>query len=132
LNPGEATNEIGGRTAPGADRLEMVRLILKRVMRLTGMDILIWLVFRDDAYFGRSTVRDQGRRTSYHCFRCPLLGCCGVHLVLRASVLCRFDLSGEIASSGIVPTNASIVIQFCASTDATTFSVCSEWLVIPH
>jgi predicted permease len=40
----QRTNEIGVRMALGADRLDLVRLILKQGMRLTGIGILIGLV----------------------------------------------------------------------------------------
>jgi ABC-type antimicrobial peptide transport system permease subunit len=40
----QRTNEIGVRMALGADRLDVVRLILKQGMRLTGIGILIGLV----------------------------------------------------------------------------------------
>jgi predicted permease len=40
----QRTNEIGVRMALGADRLDVVKLILKQGMRLTGIGILIGLV----------------------------------------------------------------------------------------
>ena len=97
----QRTNEIGVRMALGADRLDVVRLILKQGMRLTGIGLVLGLVLSFAATRVLSALRNQARRPAHLRRSLFVPRRRRIHILLCACAQGRVNRSDEIAAGGI-------------------------------